>query len=1171
MTAPKPFDLDQDALLEGTTAIEASAGTGKTWSIEQIVVRRVLAGLSMDRMLLMTFTRSAASEMAARTRAALDESMRRLPVEQAKERGLLDHARNQFDAACITTIHGFCQRMLTEHAASAGRHGLEGWKLDPDPTGSARVACDDAWSAAAVRDGLLVLLAGSPQDHVERVLEVDSGRNAPSSQPSGHDPISPWRTSVTKCVREPGMAAAIRDLAERLLKAPKTASIALANAIECAAGKEVLSDLDLVSVVGLMDDNLVGASGALCSPEGAEAKTTTGTGKAVAGKVAAVRHIMSTPDWRARSAVLKECGSARESAVKFAQGMLAADALRRLAHARERSRTFSFHGLLVRMWEAVDQLPAFRHAVSSRFSLVIVDEVQDTDPVQSKILEQLFVKSAAPVALYLVGDPKQCIYEFRGARLASYLELRGFAQGQLRALRESRRSDRLLLQAIEHLFAVPMPFLHDQIGFDSVTSAWPTRRMSRDDGSEEPGIRVLRAPTKDFRAIAAGVAARICDDLVRGVRVQEGPLSGPLTTRTLAPRDITVLVAAHYEAATMMTALRKAQVPAVLIGKQSVFKSTMAREVFPLVAALAAPTNAAIVLAACAGRLIGGTSCSLDLDGAFRLRVRVAAATAARFGVACALRELVMPTLGGLAQETDAERAESDVLQLIELIDAAEASGCRGPRAIATWLAGRMKQPGDVAEEGSESRVAGPADAVRVRTIHSSKGLTFGVTWLPTVALAAKSGRSKTEDPTRDQGQEGRRLLYVGLTRSRWQSNVVWIPDKASAGSQLAPLIHARRESDITQVKDVAQGRLEAPALRDQDLHDLAASSSGSIEVSDLDRAALPMSWPAEETLVAPSRDLAAIPSPREQMSFTGLTKFVEHGSSDGNELDHDAEAVALPADSSEAATECDAALRQWGLVGRALGVALHNALEEREAFAALAEGADRRPLADAMARHGGRPDRASACEAVATTLASACAVEMPGTVSPCVAAIARGGRGVFRELKLATGWSGSPSQLGDAFDQEPHAWARSLAVRLRKMGPRHARGLFVGTLDLVCPHAGKWHIYDYKSNDLGTRAEAYSPIRPSADSLSPLDRAMDDCRYGLQAALYATALRWWLASRGVSAAGGESIIGGVVYLFFRGMDPAVPGQGVWTWSPSVALMDALSERLQVAPARGGA
>ena len=157
------FDLQADSMLGGATAVEASAGTGKTWTIERIVLARVLAGVEMQRIALMSFTLAAADELAERVRRTLNERLAD-PVSTAAERGLLERALLDFDAACISTIHGFCQRMLQEHAAEAGVLGLAGWTLDPDSAGSERLALADAYSATAMQDPVWSMLADEPKD-----------------------------------------------------------------------------------------------------------------------------------------------------------------------------------------------------------------------------------------------------------------------------------------------------------------------------------------------------------------------------------------------------------------------------------------------------------------------------------------------------------------------------------------------------------------------------------------------------------------------------------------------------------------------------------------------------------------------------------------------------------------------------------------------------------------------------------------------------------------------------------------------------------------------------------------------------------------------------------------------------------------------------------------------
>ena len=193
------LDPDRDAMLRGCTLVQASAGTGKTWTIEQIVLRRVRAGASVRRMVLMSFTHAAADELAERVRQTLRRALvapesGEAPAD-ATERRNVELALLEIDACCITTIHGFCQRMLQEHGAEAGPHGLAGWTLDPDPVGTERCAALDALSATAMQDSMWWGLLRTPDAVDTRLRQALHSRQAAQqvAQADYHAALQAWR------------------------------------------------------------------------------------------------------------------------------------------------------------------------------------------------------------------------------------------------------------------------------------------------------------------------------------------------------------------------------------------------------------------------------------------------------------------------------------------------------------------------------------------------------------------------------------------------------------------------------------------------------------------------------------------------------------------------------------------------------------------------------------------------------------------------------------------------------------------------------------------------------------------------------------------------------------------------------------------------------------------
>ncbi|MFM7806965.1 MAG: UvrD-helicase domain-containing protein, partial [Planctomycetota bacterium] len=164
----------ETADLDGLTVIEASAGTGKTYAVQKIVARLVCEGLPVQRLLAMSYTNTAADELAERIRRELEAALAKVPADDPCVRGRLERALADLDLAQVSTIHAFCQRMLTEHPVEAGVHGLEGWTLETDGSAETRRCCDEAWSALVEEDAALDLLLTEPGEVRSAVRGADA-------------------------------------------------------------------------------------------------------------------------------------------------------------------------------------------------------------------------------------------------------------------------------------------------------------------------------------------------------------------------------------------------------------------------------------------------------------------------------------------------------------------------------------------------------------------------------------------------------------------------------------------------------------------------------------------------------------------------------------------------------------------------------------------------------------------------------------------------------------------------------------------------------------------------------------------------------------------------------------------------------------------------------------
>jgi exodeoxyribonuclease V beta subunit len=1131
--ATAAFDLC-GPLPAGTTVLEASAGTGKTYTIAALTCRYVASGVPLERILVVTFTRMATGELRERVRHRLltaEESLARwlddklvpadddlvtlltggTPQEVADRRRRLAVALATFDESTIATTHQFCQRVL------AGL-GIVG----------------DAEQDAAFLD--------DPGDLVE---EIVADRYVALSQELGSEP---FRLATARDVA--GLAT--RHLLAPLAAAPggdPTAALRRQFALEV---REELERRKRRVPVLTYDDLLTRLRGTLADPQ--------------LGPAAAAR-------------------------------------------------------------------------LRARYRVVLVDEFQDTDPVQWEILERAF--AGGGTALVLIGDPKQAIYAFRGADVYSYL--RAARTGGRATLSVNRRSDEGLLRAYDALFAGAR-LGHPEIGYVPV-EAGPRNRLPRlEGGGVGPPLRFRVAYRADRprswvrsdglfyvgkvrQLVADDVAADVAAVLTSKPQILTRSDDGTVTGRkTVRPGDMAVLVRRNDQAALVQAALGCVAVPAVLAGGGSVFGTAPAKEWLRLLEALERPTHTQRAASAALTSFVGWTALRVASDDAamwegLHTRLHDWAEVLRRSGVAALLeritasehlpaRALALP--GG-------ERTMTDLRHVGELLHAAATTGGLGTTALTAWLRRRIDEADEEGDDESLSRrLESDAEAVQVLTVHRSKGLEFPIVYCPflwdgpgprtempafhdpaaddrltiDVSGSGDAYRANVAQQQAEQAGEELRLAYVALTRARHQAVVWWAAGDACRHSPLARLLFAAQNGGTDASLRGAPSD-DAVAAR---LGELAAGAEGCVGV---ERIAPPEAgvWRDDRTATA---DLDAARFERtidvrwRRTSYSSITAAAHEAwvaSEPETPATTDEPGVAPPARSGVPAASGDEALTAVGSLladapaGAEFGTFVHEVFEAVDFTAADLGQELAARIADHVARGGAEVgDPATVVAALAACLRTPLGPLVGDTT---LAGVARGDRldELTFELPLAGGDAGSPGAVAGGRDTGLHAGLiadlldehlpagdplSGYAARLRDPALRPAlRGYLTGSIDLVLrtrPAGGgqRFTVVDYKTNRLTPSARPLTAwhYRPEA-----LVDAMHVAHYPLQALLYVTALHRYLRWRVVDYTA-SAHLGGVLYLFLRGMTgPATPRVagvpcGIFSWDPPPALVEALSDLL---------
>ena len=1190
------LDLGLALPLHGVQLLEASAGTGKTYTIATLYARWVVeAGLPVEQLLAVTFTEAATQALREALRARLAQARDLLDagdIESAPDddattqlaKALLRaalarealpelHARvrravERLDLAAIHTIHAFCQRVLAEHALEAGlplapravvaneaalRHevALEFWRVRSR-------AANDAAALLAVWPSPAALATS-----LRELLPLDA--LAPAVDPAATEAIAPADAALRAArAALAGEFAAHGDTARELLRAAcegghvsKTYSKdSVVDPVWQALREWVADPLDRDPGV---DAKKLGYYRSTCLRENTNKKGVTPQSPLFDALDA----------WhQARLAVEAALAAAKlatvHAAVEFARA--------RLAVLKRERALLGYDDMIAEVAAALDGPNGARLAarLQAQYRVALLDEFQDTDPRQWAIFRRLFAEPAPgeagpPRALVLIGDPKQAIYRFRGGDVATYLAAQASADVR-HSLRRNFRSRPRALAAVEAVVALRGPGAFAQPGIEFVPVAAGGRCPDdalRIDGADAPGLwmQSLATPADTSVDAAREEATAACVAAIHGLLAAAAAGRATLLdqkgqVRPLAPGDLTVLVPRNQDARQMRNALAAAGIACAAAGRDSLYQTEEARHVSWLLAALAAPADDGRLRAALATPLFGldaaqiaAFDADVDAHQAWQDRLQHWQAHVRRHGPVALLGAICAEQAPRLRAWPDGERRLGNYLQLAEDLQAVAAPG---PAALRVELERRMADA-DAANEAEWLRLDADAARVRILTQHVSKGLTLDVVFLPYAGIRKGNGGQRKPDfartsdgvrrvghlypakgdaacveEAREEAAEQIRLLYVGLTRARLATWVAWGAVKEAHQSALGWLLHRPPGGGTVPA-------LEAAAVADG-LRDLEARAPGAVAV-------LPPMAPGTVLPRLPAPAAAATPPPR-----------VARRVLDGDWWVHSFSQLAREAAGAEprgADDELDLGpLEPSRLAGTRFGNALHAALENVD-FAAWRDWHDPLPPTGQFAplekalREAGFASVADQDEGVrllTRLIAETLNATLPeGTRLADLAPAARVAEMEFH-LHLA------PVQV-DALLARLHA--HGLVSQRRGFGTRaRLAGLLTGRIDLVYAAGGRYFVVDYKSNRL------------AAYDAASLARAVQESEYDLQYAIYTLALHRWLRFRLGAAYDPARHLGGVRYLFSRGLDradAAHPGVHAPTLPPAlVESLDAL-------------
>jgi exodeoxyribonuclease V beta subunit len=1209
--------------LHGNRLIEASAGTGKTYTIAALYLRLVLGHgggngfirpLTPPEILVVTFTNAATEELRDRIRSRLTEaaaffrgrgdgdeylfSLRgEFPEDQwpAKARQL-EQAAQWMDESAITTIHSWCQRMLRQHAFDSG--SLFDLELETNEQPFLEDAACDYWRnylypqpAATLAELVESLQCSTPLALLDKVRPLLNSR---LSLPEDPFDMLARRQAAIEAARlcwEKDFEAAVARL--RRAQADKTLS---GNKYRAASLEKWIDQLSSwVEKKGpLPEENVLVKMSHQGLQEGANRNKAAPEHPAYA---AFDRLIGQLADLNVDAALLSH--AAREIGRRFVQ-------------AKHRRAQMGFDDLLTMLQKAL-QSPGgqpLAAVIRTQFPVALIDEFQDTDPVQYEIFKRVYLDQP-DTGLLMIGDPKQAIYAFRGADIHTYLAARKDAGDRHYTLGKNYRSSEALVGAVNRIFSAATQhpqgafLFENQIPFHNIgvqggKGGWVV------DGQSLNGLHIWQLPQTEpvkktgedgYIEQMARCAASEIVRLLNLARLQPPragfQASGGGSLQPLRPADIAILVRNQTEARAIRQALDDRRVRSVYLSdKDSVFDCDEAKSLLLWLSACAEPEQERLLKAALATSVLRLPLARLDRFNQdelaweaelerFRKYQRIWQAQ----GILPMLRMLLgdFDVPARLLASVDGERSITNLLHLAELLQTA-AVDLDGEHALIRWLAEQIEQPGSGADE-QILRLESDEDLVRVITIYKSKGLEYPLVFLPFIcsfqALTSRNtpvakyhddqGRLVTvpnpdedamEAVARERQAEDVRLLYVAATRARY---TCWM-GVGAVGSV------TKKNGEQTTLHQTGLGYLLSAGqmIRTGELAGRLRALIGDcphITLSPLPAATEAVYGPEDEAAplgpalkfggkVARDWWISSYSSMLTGAHMTALTPLAPAG---GQAATHDQAASSAPESATEAQLQesaAEAAMDREAVSaepsihsfprGPDPGTFLHGLLEWAAGQGFADLIRDHRRLENQIAVYCQRRNWGDWAAVMQAWLQHL--LETPLLLP-------------HDQGKVALG-----SLASDCYQAE-----LEFMLAVHRVGTRildetinrfvlpgaarpalthdHLNGMVKGFIDLVFCHQERYYVLDYKSNHLGENRQAYSAQAMAA--------AVLEHRYDLQYVIYTLALHRLLKAR-LPDYDYQRHVGGVIYLFLRGVDEK--GQGVYADRPSQALVEALDD-----------
>lgn len=1159
--------------LTGPSLIEASAGTGKTYTIVNLYLRLLLGhgceAKSVEQILVVTFTNAATAELKDRIRERLnlaylaffagssDDAFLQQLIDDSEDRQnamlRLSLASRQMDEASVFTIHSFCQRMLAQHAFESGV--MYEQTLIMDQSEWLQMAVQDYWRTHIVTqpNGILSqLLAIWPapqalQYHVQPLIS----RAAMMKQSVSVEQCHKQFAALQQQVLETKQWWLAQDIGNQLLNAKLKANTRLGKA-----------DTYHYMEAFCRSDNLIPQIG----KEGWNAFNHEKVSKAKSKSSTDLSHI----DFDRFSQLQAQVQEALDSLYLAYSAHALACIRRNLEQNKSLHNLLAPDDLLARLRDSLQgqQGKSLANAIAESHPAVLIDEFQDTDPIQFDIFRTIYAPTGANRALcwIMIGDPKQAIYAFRGADIFTYIDAKHLVPHDHHfTLAKNWRSQANLVNAVNRLFEQSeMGFMFENsIPFYPVDAAKKEEPLSHDSGC---------LPSLEFQFLASSQGGPVSWDKAQSALAAQttNQITTLLNNRTqvagrqLGAGDCCVLVRDRAEAEIIKNSLQQAGIASVFLIRRSVFSTPIATDLLRLLSALANPADERQIRAALATELFGFDALQLDrllsddvewqnlVEQVYQWHLEWQSAGLMK-AVNLVCQHFGLPKKL-VAQYADGSRRLTDLRHLTELLQQQSAL-ISGQTQLLHWFAERILDP-DHDHEGQQLRLETDENLVQIVTMHASKGLEFPVVFIPfacryraaKVALYHDQDQSLTLDylahpdslaiAEKERLAEDIRLLYVALTRAVYYCSVgIW----NNSHTRL------KKQSEITQT---ALGRLLLRSEQQIDDQSILSAIEALAMEADIGVNQVPEQQPIEVYTADKETEKPALVLNSPSQRITRSWRLTSYSAISQHQQDTELEKPGL----DEGPSSIDNVEQHSGLLslardrysfvkGAQAGSFLHGVLENIDLN-------NPTNLEDVISQQG----QWFGIEEV-----------WYDTVHDWVIDLLKTPIDSAEPGDCFTLHGLTPDKV--KVEMEFHLPLHHIAVQdfnllVNRFFPQQQRhyqfdelnGMLKGFIDLTFEYSGKYYVADYKSNHLGDNIQSYQP--------SALEHAMQEHDYHLQSILYTLALHRWLKLI-LSDYDYERHIGGAYYLFLRGMEHDKVNSGVYYLKPQRSLIEQLDTLFQ--------